>query len=65
MDYIEINRFTQKRKVQESKDKLFDKRIDKIDALRLIVHACKHIYGISDTAKIIHALGVDKIDLSI
>ena len=65
MDFIEINRFTQEKKVTDSRNKLYNAKIDKVDALRLIVYASKRLYGISNTSKIIHALGVDKIDLSI
>lgn len=65
MDYIEINKFTQEKKVKASRDKLYGKKIDKVDSLRLIVYASKRMYGISNTSKIIHALGVNDIDLSI
>ena len=65
MDYIEINKFTQEKKVIESRNNLYAKKINKVDALRLVVHSLRRIYGIQNTALIIHALGVDKIDLSI
>ena len=65
MDYIEINKFTQEKKVTDSRNKLYQREIHKVDGLRLIVYACKRMYGINNTAKIIHSIGVDKIDLSI
>ena len=65
MDFVEINKFTQENKVRLSRNALYNKQIYKIDALRLIVYACKRMYGVNNTAKIIHAVGVDKIDLSV
>ena len=65
MDYVEINKFTQDKRIAESRNKLYARKLDKVDALRLIVYACKKMYGINHTAKIIKALGVEKIDLSV
>lgn len=63
MDYIEINKFTQEKKVTASRHKMYQKEMNKVDALRLIVYACKRMYGISNTSKIIHSLGVKSIEL--
>ena len=65
MDLIQINRFTQDSKVRQSRNALYDKKIYKTDALRLIVYACKKMYGINNTARLLHSIGVDKIDLSL
>ena len=65
MDFVEINKFTQDKKMKASRDALYAGKINKIDALRLIVYASKRLYGIKCTASIIHSLGVDKIDLSV
>ena len=63
MDIIEINRYTQNKKVIESRNKLTQKKIQKEDSLRLILYACKKMYGLQATAKLIHSIGVDKIEL--
>lgn len=65
MDFIEINRFTQDSKIRNARNELYKKKILKIDALRLIVYACKKMYGINNTSVILHSIGVDKIDLSV
>lgn len=65
MDFIEINRFTQENKIRLARNSLYKKKILKTDALRLIVYACKKMYGINNTATILHSIGVDKIDLSV
>jgi hypothetical protein len=66
MDFVEINKFTQDKRVHESRDLMYKLvKIPKIDSLRLIVYACKKMYGVKNTAKILHGIGVDKIDLSL
>lgn len=65
MDFVEINRFTQDNKVRLSRNALYGKKLYKIDALRLTVYALKKMYGINNTARILHSIGVEKIDLSI
>lgn len=66
MDFVEINKFTQEKKVRSSRDQMYNlSNLPKEDSLRLIIYACKRMYGIKNTAKIIHGIGVDKIDLSI
>lgn len=66
MDFVEINKFTQEKKVRSSRDQMYIlSNLPKEDSLRLIIYACKRMYGIKNTAKIIHGIGVDKIDLSI
>lgn len=65
MDFIEINRFTKDDKIRIARNSLYQKKIYKLDALRLIVYACKKMYGINNTAKLLHSIGVDKIDLSL
>lgn len=65
MDIIEINRFVQKKKLYHSLDAMNNKKLNKEDSLRLIINACKVQYGTINTAKILHGVGVDKIDLSV
>lgn len=47
----------------ESRNNLTQKKMQKEDSLRLILYACKKMYGLQATAKLIHGIGVDKIDL--
>lgn len=63
MDIIEINKYTQSKKVMEARNKLTQKKMQKDDALRLILYACKKMYGLQSTVKLIHGIGVEKIDL--
>lgn len=66
MDYIEINKFTQNKKVHMSLDHMHEyRKLNKEDSLRLIINACKVQYGVMNTAKILHGVGVNKIDLSV
>lgn len=65
MDIIEINKFTQIKKVHMSLDHMHQKTLNKEDALRLLINACKVQYGTINTAKILHGVGVEKIDLSV
>lgn len=65
MDFVEINIFTQEKKVKVSRDALYNGDIDRVDALRLILYATKRMYGLKASANILHTFGVDKIDLSI
>lgn len=66
MDFVEINKFTREILVAASRNNCYNcTKINKVDALRLIIYACKRMYGMRNTIKIIHGLGVDKIDLSV
>lgn len=66
MDFVEINKFTQDKAVRISRENVYNlSKITKEDSLRLIIYACKRMYGLKNTSKIIHGLGVDKIDLSV
>ena len=66
MDYIQINKITQNKIVMQAKNELYnDKYICKTSALILIVDSLKKIYGVRLTAKLLHGLGVEKIDLSV
>lgn len=61
MDFVTINKLSQNRKVKIARDCVYgSKAITVDDSLVLIVYACKKMYGIGATAKIIHGLGVDK-----
>ena len=64
MDFIEINKLTQFKKVQAASDKLYsNKTIDSYDAVILISYACKKLYGVKNTAKLIHSLGVKDLKI--
>lgn len=66
MDFVEINKFTREKQLIRSRDNLYNlTNLPKEDSLRLMLHACKKMYGLKNTVKIIHGLGVDKIDLSL
>ena len=65
MDFVQINKFTQEKFIRISRDNMYNcDKLQKDDSLRLVIYACKKMYGIRNTAKIIHGLGVNKIDLS-
>lgn len=66
MDFVQINKFTQSKKVKSARDSLYnEKNLSKIDALILITASLKSLYGARLTAKIIYSLGVEKIDFSL
>ena len=61
MDIIEINKLTQKKKVDLAEKKMLSKDISKDEALCLVISAVKQVYGIRATGNVIHGLGVKKI----
>lgn len=66
MDFVEINKFTQQKNIDHARDRMYKlSKVTKEDSLRLIVYACKKMYGIKNTAKLLHGIGVDQIDLSV
>lgn len=66
MDIIQINKFTRSRDVDLARNNCYNsQKISKVDSLRLIIYACRKLYGVRNTAKILHGIGVDKIDLSL
>lgn len=67
MDIIEINKKTQKKKVLNAEQKLFEvgNYLDQDLSLILVLNACKKYYGLNKTVKIIHGLGVKNFDLSL
>ena len=64
MDFVEINRFTQERKIKQSRDLLYAKNLNQIEALRLLIYASRKMYGINNTSLILHKIGVENLDLS-
>lgn len=63
MDFVQINKATQSKKVMTARNHLYSGTgFNKYDALILVVDSLKKIYGIRLTARIIHTLGVDKIE---
>ena len=67
MDIVEINKKTQRKKVERAESKLFEvgNNLDQDQSLILVLQACKKYYGLSKTVKIIHGLGVKNFDLSL
>lgn len=62
MDIIEINKRTSSKLVLSSRNNLYNcKNVNKEDSLTLILYACKKIYGLQKTVKIIHGLGVKNL----
>ena len=59
MDFVEINKLTQKKKVKEAEIRLFEMMdLDKDQATTLVLQALRKQYGLQKTVKIIHGLGV-------
>ena len=59
MDFVEINKLTQKKKVKEAEIRLFEMmELDKDQATTLVLQALRKQYGLQKTVKIIHGLGV-------
>lgn len=62
MDIIEVNKRTGNKFVFSARNNLFNhKAIDKEDSLTLILYACKKMYGLQKTVKIVHGLGVKNL----
>lgn len=59
MDFVEINKLTQKKKVKEAEIRLYELMdLDKDQATTLVLQALRKQYGLQKTVKIIHGLGV-------
>ena len=59
MDFIEINKLTQNKRVNRSRDNLYNlSKLSSEDSVVLICYACKKLYGVGCTAKILHGLGI-------
>ena len=62
MDLIEINKLTRDKDVLRAKNNMYDAAsINKDDSTRLVLYACRKMYGLKNTVKIIHGLGVDHL----
>lgn len=62
MDIVEINKYTQDKKVRSARDNLYNlSNITKNDSTILVVYACRKMYGLRNTVKIIHGLGVKNL----
>ena len=62
MDIIEINKRTGDKLVLTARNNLYNsKNIDKQTSLTLILYACKKMYGLQKTVKIVHGLGVKNL----
>lgn len=59
MDIIEINKRAGDKFVFPARNNLYNRKtVDKEDSLTLILYACKKMYGLQKTVKIVHGLGV-------
>lgn len=62
MDFVEINKITQKSRVDSARDNMYrSKFVNQDDAVILIIYACRKMYGLGHTTKLIKALGINKI----
>ena len=62
MDFVEINKLTQEKKTAVARNNLYNlSNITKEDSTTLVLYACRKMYGLKNTVKIIHGLGVDKL----
>ena len=59
MDFVEINKLTQKKKVKDAEIRLYELLdLTKDQSTTLVLHALRKQYGLQKTVKIIHGLGV-------
>lgn len=62
MDFVEINKLTQDKKVRSARDSLYNlSNITKNDSTILVLYACRKLYGLKNTVKIVHGLGVKNL----
>ena len=62
MDFVEINKFTNEKRVNGSRNNLYNlSNITKDEATTLVLYACRKMYGLKNTVKIVHGLGVKKL----
>lgn len=62
MDFIEINKLTQRKKVLDAECTLYElNELNKDQATILVLQALRKQYGLNKTVKIIHGLGVDHL----
>lgn len=59
MDFVEINKLTQRKKVHDAEIRLYELLdLTKDQATVLVLQALRKQYGLKNTVKIIHGLGV-------
>lgn len=59
MDAIEINKLTQKQRVDVALDHLYELRdLNKYESCVLMAYACRKQFGVLKTAKILHGLDI-------
>lgn len=62
MDFVEINKLTQRKKVHDAEIRLHELLdLTKEQSLTLVLNACRKQYGLSKTVKIVHGLGVKNL----
>lgn len=62
MDFVEINKRTQRKYTDQALDHLYElSELTKDESLTLILLACKKYYGLYKTVKIVHGLGVKNL----
>lgn len=59
MDFVEINKLTQRKKVHDAEIRLYELLdLTKDQSTVLVLYALRKQYGLKNTVKIIHGLGV-------
>lgn len=62
MDFVEINKYTQEKKVRSARDNMYNlSNMTKQDSTVLVLYACRKLYGLKNTVKIVHGLGIKKL----
>lgn len=62
MDFVEINKLTQKKKVHEAEIRLYELLdLTKEQSTTLVLQALRKQYGLQKTVKIIRGLGIKKL----
>lgn len=59
MDFVEINKRLQRKHTDPALDHLYELcDLTKDESLTLVLYACKKMFGLNKTVKIVHGLGV-------
>lgn len=62
MDFVEINKATTEKKIRSARDNMYNlSEITKQESTALVLYACKKMYGLRNTVKIIRGLGIKKL----
>lgn len=62
MDIVKINELTQNKKIAAARDFMYSpQNLTKDHSLTLMLYACKKMYGLRNTVKIVHGMGVKNL----